>query len=176
MQNKALPFNPYGFFHRDFFIDFFIGINGQPKIRDWADARIYCPKRLLLKTMWKRSWMGETQKNTEVIIFTSLRSTADCGGGLILLLSALFSKRWARRKVGNIIQISMSLVGHGVREMSSGSETIKDFKVQTKELLWDLRNGLQTVCLCMFYLYQRLQWQCFIMLIIISVKGIRKHK
>lgn len=45
--------------------------------------------------------------------------------------------------------------------MYSGSEAIKDFKVWTKQLLWDLQNGLQTGCLCMLYLFQRLQCQCF---------------
>jgi len=54
--------------------------------------------------------------------------------------------------------------------MYSGSETIKDFKVWTKELLWDLQNGLQPGCLCVLYLLLRLKCQCFIMLILVSVK------
>lgn len=51
--------------------------------------------------------------------------------------------------------------------MYSGSEAINDFKVWTKQLLWDLQNGFETGYLCMLYLFQRLKCQCFIMLILI---------
>lgn len=117
VQNTTLPFNPYGFFHKDLIINCFIVISGQPKIR--ADVRIYGSKWLLLKTVWKTSWMEETQNRygRKFTIFVGLESAPDYGDGLILLLSALFSNKWARRKVGNIKQISMLLAGHGVWEM-----------------------------------------------------------
>lgn len=93
MQNTALPFNPYGFFHKDLLIDFFIGIGRQPKIRDWADVRIYCAKQLLLKTVKNILNEGDSEKyGSKFTIFTHLRSIADYGDGLILI-SVLFSKK-----------------------------------------------------------------------------------